>query len=304
MPSEDAKPVKKEVVVKKGEEEEKSLNAILQARKKNPTNAGTLTTKSGSKATKVKKEEPRDDDFVEPVKEEGKGKGSSGSGSKPVAKVKKEEANGDDDHKPILKKTSTSKTDKKNGLFRLMGVILFYFAGWFEMKELNKKKVKKEEVIKKTKGSVTAAQIVKKREKKVYEFPGQKRDPPDERDPLRIFYETLYEQVPESEMAQFWLMESGLLPLGVAKKVNEMKQKRNKFASPVKAISVTKKTQSATVKKKTPPSAVSSTQPKTTVSKVASKQPKKRKAEDESSEDDSDEDFLINRKIAKKQKTS
>lgn len=116
MPSEDAKPVKKEEVAKKapaGEEEDetKSLSAMLQARKKNPTNAGTLTTKSGSKATKVKKEEPQDDDFDEPIK--GKGKGSSGSSSKPAAKVKKEESGSDDDDdKPIFRKIPASKTDK------------------------------------------------------------------------------------------------------------------------------------------------------------------------------------------------
>ncbi|KAJ6938382.1 hypothetical protein NC651_004952 [Populus alba x Populus x berolinensis] len=110
MPSEDAKTVEKEEVVKKeqggeGKEEEKSLSAIRQARKKNPTNAGSLATKTWSKITKVKKEEPQDDDFDEPIK--GKDKGSSGSSSKPVAKVKKEEANSDDDddHKPIFKKT-------------------------------------------------------------------------------------------------------------------------------------------------------------------------------------------------------
>jgi hypothetical protein len=61
-----------------------------------------------------------------------------------------------------------------------MGVVLFYFADWFDIKELNKKKVKKEEVNKKTKVYVAAVQIVKKRERKVYDFPGQKRDPPEE----------------------------------------------------------------------------------------------------------------------------
>jgi len=108
-------------------------------------------------------------------------------------------------------------------------------------------------------------------------------------------------------------MDSGLLSMEVAKKVYEKKQKNNKLTSPVKAASVTKKIQSATVTKKTPSSAVSSTKTKTTVSKVlsstetkatdskvASRQPKKRKAGDESSEDD----FLITRKNTKKQKTS
>ena len=108
-------------------------------------------------------------------------------------------------------------------------------------------------------------------------------------------------------------MESGLLPMEVAKKVYDKKQKRNKFISPVKAVSVTKKTRSTTVKKKAPLSAVSSTKMKTTVSKVLSstktkatdskvtyKQSKKRKAEDESSEDD----FLTTKKNTKKQKAS
>lgn len=45
------------------------MSAILQARKKNPTNAGSLATKNGSEVTKVKKEEPQDDDFDEPIKE-------------------------------------------------------------------------------------------------------------------------------------------------------------------------------------------------------------------------------------------
>ena len=112
-------------------------------------------------------------------------------------------------------------------------------------------------------------------------------------------------------------MESGLLPVEMARKVHEKKQKKNKFTSPVKTVSVTKRIQSTTVTKRTPSSAVSSTKTKTTGSKVvsstttkvtdskvASKQPRKRKAGDESSEDDSDEDFLITRKNAKKQKTS
>ncbi|MCO5551421.1 hypothetical protein L7F22_004924 [Adiantum nelumboides] len=36
-----------------------------------------------------------------------------------------------------------------------------------------------------------------KKGKKVYELPGQKHDPPEERDPLRIFYESLYHQNPK-----------------------------------------------------------------------------------------------------------
>ncbi|KVI02283.1 hypothetical protein Ccrd_019434 [Cynara cardunculus var. scolymus] len=45
---------------------------------------------------------------------------------------------------------------------------------------------------------------VKPREKKVYSLPGQKFDVPEEREPLRIFYESLSKQIPSSEMAEFW----------------------------------------------------------------------------------------------------
>jgi hypothetical protein len=43
-----------------------------------------------------------------------------------------------------------------------------------------------------------------KADKKVYSLPGQKFDPPEEREPLRIFYESLSKQIPSSEMAEFW----------------------------------------------------------------------------------------------------
>lgn len=88
-----------------------------------------------------------------------------------------------------------------------------------------------EEKSKSAKGELES-QKKEKKEKKVYDLPGQKRDPPEEvlkndligisfmfgssladhlhllliiqRDPLRIFYETLHKQVPHSEMAEFW----------------------------------------------------------------------------------------------------
>lgn len=105
MPSEDSKAVK--LKEEKAEADEKSLSSILQARKKNPTNAGTLTTKSRPKDSKVKKEEPQvddnDDDFDKSVVVK------SSSGSRPkTSKVKKEEDD-DDDHKPISKKNSPPK---------------------------------------------------------------------------------------------------------------------------------------------------------------------------------------------------
>ncbi|XP_026661376.1 uncharacterized protein LOC103709498 isoform X2 [Phoenix dactylifera] len=51
--------------------------------------------------------------------------------------------------------------------------------------------------------SVTKTTTAKvKAEKKVYSLPGQKHDPPEEREPLRIFYESLSKQIPSSEMAE------------------------------------------------------------------------------------------------------
>ncbi|KAH7433330.1 hypothetical protein KP509_07G064100 [Ceratopteris richardii] len=79
-----------------------------------------------------------------------------------------------------------------------------------------------------------------KKGKKVYELPGQKHDPPEERDPLRIFYESLYRQNPKSEMAQIWMMEHGLLSPEAAKKALERKKKiqlNQKLGIPIKSSS-------------------------------------------------------------------
>ncbi|KAJ8439831.1 hypothetical protein Cgig2_029091 [Carnegiea gigantea] len=167
----------------------------------------------------------------------------------------------------------------------------------------------------------------KKRERKVYHLPGQKRDPPEERDPLRIFYETLYEQKPTSELAAVWkdsklkkakgfchyihlcrllltemehnlhgnslMMESGLLPLEEAKLIYEKKLsgKIRKIASPTKPLKAFKETKSVTVKKKVEPSTPNTSNKKkaTTETTTVSKRTKKSRAE--SSEDpSSDED--------------
>uniref|UniRef100_A0A0E0DVA9 Uncharacterized protein n=1 Tax=Oryza meridionalis TaxID=40149 RepID=A0A0E0DVA9_9ORYZ len=94
----------------------------------------------------------------------------------------------------------------------------------------------------KPKRSASATGSRGKTEKKVYSLPGQKFDPPEEREPLRIFYESLSKQIPSSEMAEFCdqlyypstsstkmynrLMEHGLLSPERAKKAYEKKQKR------------------------------------------------------------------------------
>ncbi|KAK4388825.1 hypothetical protein Sango_2219500 [Sesamum angolense] len=70
--------------------------------------------------------------------------------------------------------------------------------------------------------------VPKTREKKVFSLPGQKYDVPEEREPLRLFYESLSKQIPSSEMAEFWLMEHGLLSPEKAKKAYEKKQRKQK----------------------------------------------------------------------------
>ncbi|XP_073042602.1 uncharacterized protein [Primulina eburnea] len=70
--------------------------------------------------------------------------------------------------------------------------------------------------------------VTKTRVKKVYSLPGQKFDVPEEREPLRIFYESLSKQIPSSEMAEFWMMEHGLLSPERAKKAFEKKQRKQK----------------------------------------------------------------------------
>ena len=56
------------------------------------------------------------------------------------------------------------------------------------------------------------------KEKKVYDLPGQKKDTPEEGESLRKFYSSLRKQIPESVMAEQWLMEHGLLPADEAAK--------------------------------------------------------------------------------------
>ncbi|CAN1785008.1 hypothetical protein LINPERHAP1_LOCUS16741 [Linum perenne] len=67
------------------------------------------------------------------------------------------------------------------------------------------------------------------RVKKVFSLAGQRYDPPEEREPVRIFYESLSEQIPTSEMAEFWMMEHGLLSPERSKKAFEKKQRKQKM---------------------------------------------------------------------------
>lgn len=75
---------------------------------------------------------------------------------------------------------------------------------------------------------VTTKKSTTTRVKKVFTLAGQKFDPPEEREPLRIFYESLSKQIPSSEMAEFWMMEHGLLSPERSRKAFEKKQRKQK----------------------------------------------------------------------------
>ncbi|XP_008807599.2 ABC transporter F family member 4-like [Phoenix dactylifera] len=242
---------------------------------------------AASSAKPVKKKEPKeeeeDDDLPLVLSKNKKRKHDAPS------KPKKEKLDGEEDQK--IKKMDGGKSNARPSKAKKD---LEEQDGKAD-KEKKKKKKKKEEERKVVgkKGRGAASPSKEKKEKKVYDFPGQKHNPPEERDPLRIFYETLYQQVPNSEMAAFWMMEWGLLSLEEAKEVYEKKLKKaqqQKLGSPVKPVSV-KKTATVSVKKV-----------KGTVSKAAVIVTTKRKASD--SEADDDEDFIVHKKTIKKQKVS
>ncbi|KAF5461619.1 hypothetical protein F2P56_017698 [Juglans regia] len=145
----------------------------------------------------------------------------------------------------------------------------------------------KTEVKSKTASASASAKTTKTttrvREKKVYTLPGQKYDPPEEREPLRIFYESLSQQIPTSEMAEFWMMEHGLLSPERAKKAYEKKQRRQKqlrMGTPIKSLK--------------PPSRPESSQKQQQASKNGILKAKKRIINDSD-----DDDFILSPKRRK-----
>jgi hypothetical protein len=56
--------------------------------------------------------------------------------------------------------------------------------------------------------------------------PGQKHPEPGLDDPLRAFYESLYEQNPKSQMAQKYCLENGLLSEETARKLQKLRLKK------------------------------------------------------------------------------
>ncbi|XP_048436132.1 uncharacterized protein LOC125475448, partial [Pyrus x bretschneideri] len=128
--------------------------------------------------------------------------------------------------------------------------------------------------------TITKKTTTKVREKKVYTLAGQKFDPPEEREPLRIFYESLSKQIPTSEMAEFWMMEHGLLSHERSRKAYEKKQRKQKqlrLGTPIKS----------TPKPASKPE--SSQRPQQQASKNGDVKAKKRVVK----ESDDDDDFIL-----------
>ncbi|XP_042038138.1 uncharacterized protein LOC121784024 isoform X2 [Salvia splendens] len=106
------------------------------------------------------------------------------------------------------------------------------------------------------------------------------------REPLRIFYESLSKQIPSSEMAEFWLMEHGMLSPERARKAHEKKQRKQK------------QLRSGTPIKSPPPSTSSrpdSSKKPQLVPKNGDVKAKKRIMEDS----DDDDDFVLSHKRRK-----
>nr|PNR42049.1 hypothetical protein PHYPA_016878 [Physcomitrium patens] len=146
--------------------------------------------------------------------------------------------------------------------------------------------------------TTTKSLVEQRKEKKVYDLPGQKHEPPEERDALRVFYSTLREQIPESEMAEIWLMEHGLLLHDEAQKAFERKQKKGQSSK------------HGTISKFSIPSRLSNGSPgvkkSIPVSNGKSKEggsSSKGKRKRECFESDSDDDFLAKVAIKKKSKS-
>ncbi|KAI4337496.1 hypothetical protein L6164_015905 [Bauhinia variegata] len=144
--------------------------------------------------------------------------------------------------------------------------------------------VTKSEVKLKTTSSSSKTTTTKVRQKKVYGLPGQKHDPPEEKEPLRIFYESLSKQIPRSQMAEFWLMEHGLLSPEKAKKAFEKKQRKQKEIRT-----------GTPVKPQKPPSKPETSQKQQQASKNGDLKSKKRIVNDS----DDDDDFILSPKRRK-----
>ncbi|XP_061350866.1 uncharacterized protein LOC133295945 [Gastrolobium bilobum] len=130
--------------------------------------------------------------------------------------------------------------------------------------------------------TITKTATTKVRERKVYSLPGQKHDPPEQKEPLRIFYESLSKQIPTSEMAEFWLMEHGMLSPERARKAFEKKQRKQKGLRTGTPVKTSK-----------PPAKTETSKKQQQASKNGDIKAKKRIVE---SDEDDDDDFILSHK--------
>jgi len=87
----------------------------------------------------------------------------------------------------------------------------------------SKKRAVKAKPKKKAKRKIAPSKSSKS--KKVYDMPGQKKDTPNELNGARIFYESLRQQNPKSQMAEEYLLKFGLLPYEEAAAIVKAQQK-------------------------------------------------------------------------------
>ncbi|KAL5999899.1 hypothetical protein ACLOJK_034576 [Asimina triloba] len=145
----------------------------------------------------------------QPKKKAAAAQSANGTRTKAASKIKKEEPKDEDDEEdeiPFSTKVPLSLSFLLSPFWTPSFLLLLErLFGWQVVESKDKRKVRKEKHIEKEENAKKRKRrTVGEKEKKVYDLPGQKHDPPEQRDPLRIFYESLYKQLPESEMAAFW----------------------------------------------------------------------------------------------------
>ncbi|KAH9550234.1 hypothetical protein CY35_10G061600 [Sphagnum magellanicum] len=214
--------------VKRSKDEKKRQFVLLsKTPKRPPETVGAKSTpktiNGGGLASSVEKFTPNRKENLEPVTfkdEKGKG-GVLASADKETQGRKEQDPLKSKDEKG---KMLLSKTLKKPIVFSAKVTSNATNGG---MPSSVGKVVRKVTVT--TTKTTTKTMKEEKREKRAFTLPGQRHEPPEERDALRIFYETLHEQIPRSEMAEVWMMEHGLLAFAEAKKVLERKQRRAQY---------------------------------------------------------------------------
>jgi len=131
-----------------------------------------------------------------------------------------------------------------------------------------------------TKKNVPSKGKLTKTGRKVFDMPGQKKDPPSELSGSRIFYETLKTQIPESKMAEEYLLKFGLLPREEATRIWEELEKIKKKKGSNANVKKAKASKLKTTKRKA--RRARTRKRKSSKSKKKSKVKKKSKAEKKS----------------------